>query len=83
MDIQKLMDGADVPQEIRDEINNLIERKKQLTEKEEISKIKILDEFMHEEFEKAEKRASGLPKSNKPDKEQADEFFRKWLFPKE
>lgn len=83
MDIQNLMHGADVPQNIRAEINSLIERKKSLTEKEEIGKIKILDEFMHEEFEKAEKRASGLPKSDKPDMEQADEFFRKWLFPKE
>tara|TARA_B100001989_G_scaffold252426_1_gene234421 strand:+ start:246 stop:1061 length:816 start_codon:yes stop_codon:yes gene_type:complete len=79
MDIWNLMDGANVSQDIQDKLNELIERKKSLVEKEEISKIDLLDNFMISEFTKAKARLENLPKGRERSSKKADEFFRNWL----
>ena len=84
MNIQDLMAGSDLPPEITREINDLIARKRDLDEGQMTGKIKILDDFATQEYEKAGTEIASLPKVDGEKrgivKEEADKIFRSWLF---
>lgn len=79
MNIQDLMDGADVSPDIRDTLNDLIGQKRRMQEKAPTKRINVLDTFIFEAFEAAEKAVAEMPNPDAPDVARADAFFRSWL----
>tara|TARA_R110002095_G_scaffold138431_1_gene120009 strand:- start:299 stop:1102 length:804 start_codon:yes stop_codon:yes gene_type:complete len=79
MNIQDLMDGGNVPQAIRDMMDDLIAQKMACEEKTETKRIKTLDDFIMQEYSAAEERAADMSAPEKEMGRRADDLFRSWL----
>ncbi len=79
MNIEELMDGANVPANIRTIMQDLIAVKKQNEEKSMTPRIGALDDFLLDSYEAAEKRAADLPSPEKKMEKAADALFRDWV----
>lgn len=80
MKIQDLMDGVDLNSDLRNVIQNLIERKSQTKEVGLSEPIKVIDDFLYHEFEIAKERLKGLQKPNENYFEEANSLFQHFVF---
>lgn len=80
MNMQELMDGCDLPDNIRAEVHALIARKANLNERQETGRITALDAFADHEYTEAGTLIASLPARKKNFAAEADEFLRCWVF---
>lgn len=80
MNMQELMRGCDLPEDVRAEIDALILRKANLNEGQETGRIEVLDDFAEGEFAAAEALIATLPARKENFAAEADDFLRRWLF---
>ena len=80
MNMQELMHGCDLPEDVRGEIDALILRKADLNEGQETGRIALLDHFAEGEFAAAEMLIDSLTARKDNFAAEADDFLRRWLF---
>ena len=79
MNLQELVAQVDTAQQISEIIDTLVLQKRTMNEKDKIDPIHELDQFIEEEFRKAEEYIMELSDPPKPNIESANQFFLSWL----
>lgn len=79
MEFQKLVDTQIENQELRREIDNLLERKKSGEELDKEPRIQIINDFVESEIEHFNKVVKDYYKETKPETEKLDNLFRQTL----